>query len=164
MKVSDSQADIAALEALLQRSCKTAGQAVSQSVALPERRLTAAELISLWERTKVVAMTTVGQAGQPHSAPVHARLLGDRLSLVIYDHTLRRRDLATNPRVSFCTWGDQGEVVLLYGLGREVPGSLRDARPTQKGEPRKVVEIDVELTRVYAMNGQRLDPGDKTPS
>jgi uncharacterized pyridoxamine 5'-phosphate oxidase family protein len=154
MKVSDLPEDLERLQALLDASTRTATPAVAESVAWGPRQMHAPELVAFWERTKVVAMTTVGPGGQPHTAPVHARLLGDRLSLVIYDHTVRRRDLATNPRVSFCTWGDAGEVVLLYGRGKEVAGSLREARATQEGKPRKVVEIDVRLTRAYAMAGK----------
>jgi hypothetical protein len=164
MKCSTDPKDLSALEELLTRSTATAGRAVGESVAWPERQMNASELVAFWQEAKVLAMTTVGSAGQPHTAPVHARLLGARVGLVIYDHTLRRQDLVTNPRVSFCTWGDHGEVVLLYGRAHEIPGSLREARATQAGDSRNVVEIDVELTRVYAMLGKARESSDPQPS
>ncbi|MFT4571897.1 MAG: hypothetical protein ACI8TX_002357 [Hyphomicrobiaceae bacterium] len=154
MKVSLDLPGIARLQELLNRSSETATPAVAQSVAWRPRQMSAEDLVDFWSQAKVAAMTTVGPKGQPHTAPVHARLLGDHLYLVIYGNTVRRRDLRTNPRVSFCTWGDRGEAVLLYGRAREVQGSLRPARETQAGEPRDVVELDVELTRVYAMAGR----------
>ncbi|MEB2286099.1 MAG: hypothetical protein B6D46_14405 [Polyangiaceae bacterium UTPRO1] len=141
---------LAALQDLLDRSARTATPAVADSIAHPTRRMTAAELVEFWKSARIMAMTTVGANGQPHSAPVHSTLVGTTLSLVIYDNTVRRRDLRTNPRVSFTTWKD-GAVAILYGRAREVPGSLRDARHGGGGAPRRVVAIEVELTRAYAM-------------
>jgi predicted pyridoxine 5'-phosphate oxidase superfamily flavin-nucleotide-binding protein len=141
---------LAALQALLDRSTRSATPAVADSVAYPDRQMTAAELVEFWKAARIMAMTTVGPNGQPHTAPVHSTLEGTTLTLVIYDNTVRRADLRTNPRVSFTTWKD-GAVAILYGRGREVPGSLRETRPGRSGAGRKVVTITVELTRAYAM-------------
>lgn len=140
----------AALQALLDRSTRSATPAVADSVAYPDRQMTAPELMDFWKAARIQAMTTVGRNGQPHTAPVHSTLDGTTLTLVIYEDTVRRRDLQTNPRVSFTTWKD-GAVAILYGRAREVPGSLRDSRPGRSGKPRKVVTIEVALTRAYAM-------------
>ena len=56
---------------------------VADSIAYPERQMTAAELMDFWSRIRLVAMATVGPAGQPHIAPVHAELDG-------HDAPLRR--------------------------------------------------------------------------
>lgn len=141
---------LAALQALLDRSTATASPAVGDSVAFPDRQMTAAELMEFWKSARIMAMTTVGANGQPHTAPVHTTLDGAKLTLVIYDNTVRREDIKTNPRVSFATWKD-GAVAILYGRAREVPGSLRETRPGRSGKPRNVVTIEVELTRAYAM-------------
>lgn len=151
---------LAALQALLDRSTRSATPAVADSVAYPDRQMTAAELVEFWKSARVMAMTTVGANGQPHSAPVHSTLDGTTLSLVIYDNTIRREDLKTNPRVSFTTWKD-GAVAILYGRAREVPGSLRDTRPGRSGTPRKVVTVEVALTRAYAMRAP--DPAAPPP-
>jgi hypothetical protein len=97
-----------------------------------------------------MAMATVGPNGQPHVAPVHSEIDGTTLRLVVYDDTLRRRDLRANPRVAFTTWKD-GAAAIVYGRAREVPNSLRESRPGRSGKPRRVVTIEVALTRVYAM-------------
>lgn len=96
-------------------------------------------------------MATAGPAEQPHIAPVHAELAGTMLRLRIHEDIVRRQDLATNPRVAFTTWRADGAVVILYGRAREVPSSLRPARPGQSRRPRRVVTIEVQLTRIYAM-------------
>jgi predicted pyridoxine 5'-phosphate oxidase superfamily flavin-nucleotide-binding protein len=143
--------DLQALQSLIDRSTASAGPAAADSLAYPGRQMSAAEFVDFWQSVRLVAMATVGENGSPHVAPVHARLDGPRLRLVIYDNTLRRRDIAANPKVAFTTWRADGAAVIVYGRAREVPGSLRTARATQTGKPRQVVELEVKLTRIYAM-------------
>jgi hypothetical protein len=112
--------------------------------------MTAAELMDFMRRTRMVAMATVGPTGQPHLAPVHVELAGTVLRVVVYENTVRRADLATNPRVGFTTW-NEGAVAILYGRAREVPDSLREARAGRSGATRRVVTVEVRLTRAYAM-------------
>jgi hypothetical protein len=144
-------AELLALQALLDRSTHTATPAVADSVAYPARQMSAAEFVEFWRSVRLVAMATVGPAGQPHIAPIHAELAGTMLRFRIYQDTVRRPDLAANPRVAFTTWRADGAVAILYGRAREVPSSLRPARPGQSGRPRRVVTIEVQLTRIYAM-------------
>jgi hypothetical protein len=141
---------LAALQTLIERSTRTATPSVADSIAYPDRQMTAVELTAFWKDARMMAMATVGPKGQPHIAPVHSELDGPVLRLVIYDDTVRRMDLATNPRVAFTAWKD-GAAAIAYGRAREVPGSLRDARPGRSGRPRRVVTIEVALTRIYAM-------------
>ena len=170
---SGEQADyddgLAKLQALLDRSTRTATPSVADSVAYPERQMTAAEFVGFWRGVRLVAMTTVGPGGQPHVAPVHAQLggtgfhmgparaVGDENSnlttmrVVIYENAIRRADLAKNPRVAFTTWREDGAAAILYGRAAEIPGSLREARAGRSGQPRKLVEFAVKLTRIYAM-------------
>ena len=141
---------LAKLQALIDRSVRTATPSVADSVAFPERQMKAAELVEFVKQCRMIAMATVGPAGQPHIAPVHAELDGTMLRTVIYEDAIRRQDLALNPRVAFTTW-KEGAVAILYGEAREVPDSLAEARPGRSGKTRKVVTLLVHLTRVYAM-------------
>jgi hypothetical protein len=147
-------ADLAALQALIDRSTRTATASVADSLAYPARQMTAAELVDFWWSVRLVAMATVGPHAQPHIAPVHAEIEGTTLRVVIYEDAVRRRDLVGNSRVAFTAWGADGAAAILYGRAREVEDSLRDARPGQSGKSRRVVTIDVALTRVYAMRGR----------
>ncbi|HJU29260.1 MAG TPA: pyridoxamine 5'-phosphate oxidase family protein [Candidatus Binataceae bacterium] len=144
-------AELAPLQEIISRSTASARAAVSDSVAYPERQMTAREFADFWAEVRLVAMATVGPNGQPHMAPVHAKLDGTKLRLVIYDNTIRRADLARNPRVAFSTWNAEGAAAIVYGRAREIAGSLRPSRPGRSGRPRQVVEMEVELTRIYAM-------------
>jgi Pyridoxamine 5'-phosphate oxidase len=150
---TDSQAPQALqnLQNLIDRSAASAGPAAADSLAAAGRQMSAAEFVEFWQSVRLVAMATAGEKGNPHIAPVHARLDGTRLRLVIYDNTLRRHDIAANPHVAFSTWGTDGAAAIVYGVAREVAGSLRPARAAQSGKPRQVIELEVELTRIYAM-------------
>jgi Pyridoxamine 5'-phosphate oxidase len=143
--------DLAALQKLIDRSVATATPSVADSVAYPDRQMKAAEFVEFWQSVRLVAMATTGTGGLPHIAPVHATLDGTTMRLVIYDNTVRRADIVRNPHVAFTTWRADGAAAILYGLAREIPGSLRPARPGRSGKPRNVVAIEVALTRIYAM-------------
>ena len=158
MTDDEKSADLQSLQNLIDRSAASAGPAVADSLAWPARQMSAAEFVEFWQSVRLVAMATTGENGAPHIAPVHARLDGSRLRLVIYDNTLRRRDIAANPRVAFTTWRADGAAAIVYGVAHEIAGSVRQARAAQSGNPRKVIELEVKLTRVYAMRAP-----DRTP-
>src|SRR5438128_12518964 len=100
VKLEDEVVALQALQALIDRSTRTATPAVADSVAYPERQMTAAEFVEFWRSVRLVAMATVGAGGRPHVAPVHAEIAGAMLRLVVYENTVRRQDLAQNPRVA----------------------------------------------------------------
>ena len=151
VKVEDEVAQLPVLQALIDRSVRSATPALADSLAYPERQMSASEFVEFWQSVRLVAMATVGDGGRPHIAPVHATLRGTTLRLVIYENTVRRTDLARNSRVAFSTWRADGAAAIVYGRAREIDGSVRAARPGRSGKPRQVVEIEVKLTRVYAM-------------
>jgi hypothetical protein len=154
----ENAADLEGLQAIIDRSTKSATPSVADSVAYPARQMTAADFVAFWSSVRLVAMATVGEKGQPHLAPVHAQIAGTMLRLVIYDNTVRRADLARNPRVGFTTWNDAGAAVIVYGRAREVAGSIRDARSGQSGKPRRVIGIEVAISRIYAMRAPQRSP------
>jgi len=156
MKTLETDEGRAGLQALLENSAVVAGPALADSVGFAPRRMSAAELYEFWRGVRLVAMTTVGPGGQPHTAPVHAELHGPTLRVLVYEDATRRRDLAHNDRVSFTSWNADGAVAILYGRARELEDSLRPARPSQSGRERRVVEVEVRLTRIYAMGAKKV--------
>jgi hypothetical protein len=163
------EAELAKLQVLIDRSTASATPSVADSVAYSERQMPAAEFVEFWRSIRLVAMSTVGAAGQPHIAPVHAQLGGAKfgfgpgrdsvdlnsdlttLRMVVYEDAVRRADLSRNPRVAITAWRDDGAAAILYGRASEVPGSLRPARAGRSGKPRQVVELAIKLSRIYAM-------------
>ena len=151
-------ATLAALQAVLDHSRSTAGRGIHDTCAHPERQMTAAEFVCFWNSSRTKAMATVGKSGQPHIAPIHAEFVAGRLRTTIYESAVRRRDIRDNPHVALTTWGPGGAAAIVYGRAREIGGSLRDTRPGATGRPRRTVTLEIEVTRVYAMQpkGERV--------
>jgi hypothetical protein len=141
----------APLQSLLTRSAASAGPAVLDTFGRAERQMTAREFVEFWNGVRMKAMATVGPSAAPHIAPVHAAFVAGRLRTTIYENALRRRDLRSNPRVALTTWGPDGAAAIVYGIAREVDGSLRETRPGATGRPRRTVALDIEITRIHAM-------------
>ncbi len=145
---------LAALQHVIDRSSASAGQALRDTFQRPDRQMTAAQFVSFWNGARMKAMATVGTRGTPHIAPVHAEFVNGRLRSTIYENAVRRRDLQRRPEVALTTWGANGAVAIVYGRAREVPGSLRDTRPGATGAGRRTVSLDIEITRIHAMQGR----------
>lgn len=146
-----SAAALAVVQAALDHGRARAGAAVRDTFDHADRQMTAAEFVVFWNGIRLKAMATSGPTGDPHAAPVHAEFVDGVLRSTVYEHAVRRRDLRSNPRVTFTTWGPHGAAAILHGIAREVPDSLRDTRPGAGGNPRRVVTLEIEVTRIHAM-------------
>ena len=147
-----------ALQKLIDRSAASAGPAAADSLAFPGRQMSAAEFVEFWQSVRLVAMATVGETGAPHLAPVHARLDGTRASARDLRQHVAQARYRSQSQVAFTTWRADGAAAIVYGIAHEVVGSLRAARAGQSGKPRQVIELEVKLTRIYAMR-----PPDRAP-
>lgn len=147
---------LAELQATLDHSRTTAGPAVRDTFDRAERRMDAVQFVNFWNGARMKAMATVGEGGVPHMAPVHAEFVAGRLRTTIYENAVRRRDIAVRPQVALTTWGPNGAAAIVYGIAREVPGSLRETRPGATGRVRRTVTLDIEVTRIYAMGPREL--------
>ena len=82
------------LQTILDSSLISAGAAVKAVFDREERRLSAEELRAFWKETRMFAVSTTGNDGAPHIAPVHV-LMGedDALEMAIFEDSVRLRDL-----------------------------------------------------------------------
>ena len=145
---------LAAIQRILDRSRASAGPAVRDTFDRPERQMSAMELVTFWNASRMKAMATVGRGAIPHIAPVHAEFVAGRLRTTIYEDAVRRRDLRSNPNVALTTWGPNGAAAIVYGTAREIPDSRRETRPGATGRVRHIVALDIEVTRIYAMKSR----------
>ena len=142
---------LAVLETVIARSGASAGPALLDTFGRVDRQMSAREFVEFWNGTRMKAMATVGPTGAPHIAPVHAAFVAGHLRTTIYENAVRRRDLRANPRVALTTWGPHGAAAIVYGVAREVAGSMRETRPGASGRPRRAVALEIEITRIHAM-------------
>lgn len=141
------------LQDILDRSLATASPAVRETFGQPDRQMTAAEFVAFWQAVPLVAVATVGPNGQPHIAPVHTRLEGDRIVTSVFEKATRRKDLRANARIALTAWLPDRSAAIVYGKARELPDSRRPARPGRGGGERYVVVLEIEITRIYALKG-----------
>ncbi|MBI3783133.1 MAG: pyridoxamine 5'-phosphate oxidase family protein [Deltaproteobacteria bacterium] len=144
----------AAIQRCLDDSLARAGQAIRDTFDQSTRRPSARQFVELWRSCRLKAMATTGAGGTPHIAPVHAEFVNGHLRSTIYDNAVRLLDIQRNPEVAFTTWGVNGATAIVYGRARILPDTLKDTRPGATGRTRKTLTLEIDLKRIYAMNGR----------
>jgi hypothetical protein len=144
----------APIQRLLDDSLSRAGQAVRETFDHTTRRLSARQFVELWNGCRLKAMATTGASGAPHIAPVHAEFVNGRLRSTIFDNAVRLRDIQSNPEVALTTWAQNGATAIVYGRARVLPGTLKETRPGATGQARNTVALEIDVQRIYAMNGR----------
>ncbi len=137
------------VQTLLDRSAATATPEVGRVFARSDWRLDARTFLDMWRTQRICTVSSVGPNGQPHIAVVHAGFGHDgRLTMRMFTGSVRARDIRSNNRVALSKHLE-GAVAMLYGRAFPVAGTeaVRQAAET--------IEVEVRLTRIYAMRPQR---------
>jgi hypothetical protein len=99
-RMRETAEDLAALQALLDDSIERAGPFLRSSFRMPERSLSAAELVARLDGPLTVALATVTARGEPRVAPIGALFLHGRFHVPTVAESGRARHLAARPAVS----------------------------------------------------------------
>jgi general stress protein 26 len=145
------------VQGILDRSAETAGREARKSVANAAYRLTATETLDAlgaWRALGVVSLATVGAAGQPHIAAVHAGFDGEDFTFRAFEGSRKHADLSRSPRVAICKTLPDTTKVSIYGKAREVPEE-READPDPLGDRSWTVKYVVEISRIHAIRPRR---------
>ena len=105
----------------------------------PQWAMSAEEFVAFWGGTRLASLATVGESGWPHAAPVEVTLERDRFMVPAFADSVRRRDLAVNPRLVLTAWDDAWHAAIVYGRVEAA-----DAGP-----------IIVRPSRIYAIRAPR---------
>jgi hypothetical protein len=97
----ESEADIAELQGLIDRSFERAG-AHTLSIIRPDRRLTARQVVKYLDGMKEIVVGTVTSKGEPRLAPVDGHFLRGRFWFGTDARAFRIRHLRRNPAISAC--------------------------------------------------------------
>jgi len=127
--VHETQADIEALQALLDRSYAAAGGRLL-SIHTPERRLDAAGVVDLLQGICLLALATVSSDGRPFVGPVDGVLFRGAFHFGSAPDSLRFRHIRADPRVSATHLRGEELAVTVHGRAVEVDtraGPCRDA-------------------------------------
>ena len=138
------------LQDILDKSIASAGSAVKATFDREDRRVSAEEMREFWAETRLFAVSTVGENGAPHIAPVHVAMLDDgNLEMAIFEDSVRLRDLRRDPRIAITSWAPDGRIVIVYGRASEVPDTRREV---SRDAGRFILSMYIEVDRAYAMH------------
>ncbi|HEV7492249.1 pyridoxamine 5'-phosphate oxidase family protein [Baekduia sp.] len=111
--------EIAALQALLDRSYATAGPHLLR-IHTPERRLTAQQLIDKLQGMRLLTLATVTADGRPITGPVDGVFLHGALHFGSAPDSLRFRHIAKRPQVSATHLPGEELAVTVHGRATPV--------------------------------------------
>lgn len=117
--MQETAEDLAALQALLERSIDAAGPFLRSAFQIPACSMTAAEVVAALEGTPIVSFATVTRAGEPRVAPTGALFWRGRFHIPTVMEAARTRHIRRNPAVSL-TWYDGVDRAMIVH-GRAVP-------------------------------------------
>lgn len=138
------------IQGILDRSANTATPVVGTTFARPDRRHSAETFLETWNRVRMCTVASAGRNGAPHIAVVHAAFGEDgRLTMRMFENSVRQKDFRVNPRVALSKYDDDGSVMMVYGTPREVPDTQR---PSRNAEGTGTIEVEIDITRIYAMS------------
>ena len=145
------------IEHLLESSRNLAQSDLKALIDQPGRQMPADGFRAFMAEVRLWAMATTGQSGSPHIAPVHLRLTeDDRLQMTIHTESVRMRDIGRDARVAFTGWASGGKMAIIYGTASVIPGS--EGVSTAGGREKPIVRLEIEPTRIYAMDPDRSEP------
>jgi nitroimidazol reductase NimA-like FMN-containing flavoprotein (pyridoxamine 5'-phosphate oxidase superfamily) len=134
----ESPADVAALQALMDRSYAAAGPHLLR-IHTPERRLSAEQLVERLTGMRLLALATVSADGRPFVGPVDGIFYRGAFHFGSAPDSVRMRHLARRPHVSATHL--PGEELAVSVHGRAVPVDIGD--PQHAGFRRALLEIYV---------------------
>lgn len=151
-EVHETAEDLAALQALIDRSYAAAGEHLL-SIHTPERRLTAAQVSARLQGMCLLALATVTATGEPRVGPVDGIFLRGAFHFGSAPDSARFRHIATRPAVSATHL--PGEELAITVHGRAVPVDVR----APKNSALRRALLDVYVPRYGAEWEEFLDSG-----
>ncbi len=120
----ETQHDRAMLEHVLTRSQQQAGEFLRSSFEIPEKSLSATQLINRLQGMVTLVMATVTSDGRPRAAPVVAAFYRGAFCIPTVRTALRARHVQRNPQVSLSLYEGNDFAVIVHGVATFVePGN-----------------------------------------
>jgi nitroimidazol reductase NimA-like FMN-containing flavoprotein (pyridoxamine 5'-phosphate oxidase superfamily) len=148
----ETPADLAALQALLDRSYAAAGPHLLRIIT-PERRLTAEQVAELLTGMRLLALATVTADGRPIVGPVDGIFLRGSFHFGSSPDSVRFRHIRARPQVSATHL--PGEELAVTVHGRAVPVDIR----SEEGAELRQTLLDVYVPRYGPQWEEFLDSG-----
>jgi len=113
--VNETAADLERLQALLDDSISRATPFLRNSFQMPQRSLSAVQLVERLQGSLTVALATVTAGGEPRVAPVGALFVRGRFHVPTVAQAARARHLARRPAASVTYFEGTSLAVIAHG-------------------------------------------------
>jgi hypothetical protein len=113
--VLETEDDLKALQAILDRSIEAAGPFLRSSFQMPEHSLSARQLARHLQGLITVAFATATAGGAPRVAPIGAVFFRGTFWIPTVEHAARTRMLRVNPAASLSYYEGNRLAVILHG-------------------------------------------------
>jgi predicted pyridoxine 5'-phosphate oxidase superfamily flavin-nucleotide-binding protein len=148
-KTSWDPAFVARIQGVLDTSAAKATPVLANTFSRDDWRLNAESFLDSWNDVRMCIVGSASKDGKPHLAAIHANFTDDgRLTMRMFEESVRQKDFAENPRVALSKVTPTGGVMTVYGKPREVEGTLM---PSRSGVGPGTVEVEIDINRIYAM-------------
>jgi pyridoxine/pyridoxamine 5'-phosphate oxidase len=104
------------LDALLTRSMERAGAFLRASFEMPQKSLSAAQVIAHLQGSRTVALATVTAKGEPRVAPIAAHFYRGRFCIPTVATSARAKHILQRPAVSLTYFEGTTLAILVHGV------------------------------------------------
>jgi Pyridoxamine 5'-phosphate oxidase len=123
--VEETDADLARLQAVIDRSIAEAGPFLRSSFQMPEHSFSARQLVAWFGGLRTVAFATATASGAPRVAPIGCLLLGGVFHIPTTRSAARSRMIARRPEVSLTAFDGIDIAIIVHGrsalVGEDAP-------------------------------------------
>jgi Pyridoxamine 5'-phosphate oxidase len=107
---------VAELQAIIDRSARTAGPAIAMNFIGGGWQMSAEEFIAFWGEERMATISTASGKGAVHAAPLEVRLIDGKFHATGFADSQRLRDHRANPRCAITSWDGPYRAVIVYGV------------------------------------------------
>jgi hypothetical protein len=111
----ESPADLERLQALIDRSIEGAGAFLRNAFEMPERSLSAAQLVDRLQGSRTVALATATARGEPRVAPIGSLFVRASFHVPTVAQAARTRHLVARPAASLTYFEGTSMAVVVHG-------------------------------------------------
>jgi hypothetical protein len=142
---------LAKLQAIMDRSVRTAGAAMKEAFGSDDWRMSVEEFVAFWGAERMASIATPSVAGSVHAVALDIRLVDGIFHIPTFGNAVRLADHRANPRCVITSWDDSYHVAVVYGDANFVEGA-------------GMVDVVVTPTRIYAIRPPAWHHAARHPS
>jgi len=124
--MQETQKDLQRLQTLIDQSIAQAGGFLRKSLQMPEKSLSAEQLVRYLQGIKVVAMASVTAKGEPRVAPVGSLFYRSRFYIPTVATAARTRHLLKRPAASLTHYLGVDLAIIVHGRAALLPADHAD--------------------------------------